>query len=828
MRLLLPVAALALGFTAPHAQSAPPSNLLTNPQFAFHAFENHRLGDKASFTSHNVAFWNTDAWGDITVTRPSHVDPAVRPAYGNQGLVSIAPGKKLWQFATLPELGLSHGDHLSLVVGGYQPAAGTLRARVKVLKLDSEDGTWSPADFGFADKRTFPRHSRGELVVAASKEAQSDQVGAVELRVSDVEVVGRFHNENVSHSEDINTVAVQVEFENTGTANVWVWSPCLVKGTETTLSVREAADLPSRPMSPQYRYLPRTIQKLWKGEPIHILLMGSSIDRGSANPKMYPYDEDPASPAFKQPLAEGNFDGSKVGRPDLDGYIGWWQHYHDYAGRLRLELMRKFNLPVSKICLNFMACDGSCVGEAHSGLAEYCSLSLPPGEDTNGHPTGKTWQELYPELFTRPEGPRPDLVIFGSGANEKTDTPDEAAVFEGMIRWIQRHYPGTEFLFCQFQNFGSYTPNVGDLAALALRYQIPVMDYDMINDGLMRWCSRNAMVPSDGHPQAAAHYIWFKQLEKAFECWDPIEAGQAQLQLPERMHPNSYGWEGEMLTFDDRSPRLKNNRFIFEDTVTNCWGSAKEGPTKVYVDGKEVPSRGLNMGRNTRNSVQRVGNCRLGERHILEFAGTGAHLSAVDAKVCPRRQMIPVSSPRWNLEGAKVEAFASDWGAPYGSQQAVLQPGQAFTVNVLCSDLSVAYVDAAEGGMLRVLVDGVEKLVQATNVPFVDLDQKQHFLENRKGILGLGFGWHTVRLEATDRPVAVLGVYAYDARSNANQERRLVGEAFAGETISFTAPFRNRPWVSCSGGLTVSPEQVTAGQVTFGGTGRGTYEVVGE
>ena len=65
-------------------------NLLTNPRFEFHAFENHRLGSTVSFTSHNVAFWNTEAWGDITVTRESHVDPKIRPAFSTGSLVSLA------------------------------------------------------------------------------------------------------------------------------------------------------------------------------------------------------------------------------------------------------------------------------------------------------------------------------------------------------------------------------------------------------------------------------------------------------------------------------------------------------------------------------------------------------------------------------------------------------------------------------------------------------------------------------------------------------------------------------------------------------------------
>jgi len=230
-------------------------------------------------------------------------------------------------------------------------------------------------------------------------------------------------------------------------------------------------------------------------------------------------------------------------------------------------------------------------------------------------------KELYPDLFKRPEGARPDLVIFGSGANEKTDTPDEIAVFEGAIRWIQRHYPNTEFAFCMFQNYGCYTPNTGDLEVLALNYQISLIDYGKVADELSRWCGCYALVPGDGHPQAAAHYIWYKQLEKIFETWSPIACGQAQLQLPERVHKNSYGWEGNMVAFDKNSKRLKGGKFIFEDTAINCWtdidDTDKPRPT-AYVDGKKIASNGAVLHRNIRNSFFRHGRCVLGERHVRE------------------------------------------------------------------------------------------------------------------------------------------------------------------------------------------------------------------
>ncbi len=817
------VALAAVSAVTSGQEAANPVNLLLNPSFEFHAFENHRLGKAVSHTSHNVAFWNTDAWGDITVVRESHAPAEVRPVFSTGNLVSLAPGKRFRQFLTLPEGGLAPGESVSLLVYGHQPAAGSLRARIVLLKLDSEDGTWSPADYGMSDKRTFPRHARGELVVVKTYEASAEQAGAVELKIEGAEIVGHFTADGKSHSDDVNTVGLRVEFENTATAaDAWVYWPCLCRGP------RALARLPQgRPMIPYYRHLPRTMQKLWKGEPIHILAMGSSIDRGSANPPLYLYDEDPASPGFKTPLSDRVFEPARVGRPDLEGYVGWWQHYFAYTGRLRLELMRKLNLPVSSLCLNFMACDGSCVGEAHSGLADYCSLALPPDENTNGHARGKTWRELYPGLFERPAGPGPDLVIFGSGANEKTDTPDEVAVFEGAVRWVQRHYPDCEFLICMFQSQGGYTPNPGDMQALALRYQIPMIDYGKANDDLRRWTGDQAPL-GDTHPQAAGHYLWFKQIERAFECWDPIETGQVQVRLPERLVATTYGWEGEMVTYGEGSPRLAGKGFVFEDTAVNCWGSAEGDGADVHVDGEKV-GRGRNAPRrDVRNSLFRYGRCRLGDRHILEIAGEGARLAAVDAKVCPDRRFIGVDSGLWDLAGATVGEFSSEWGAPYGSRQAVLTPGQTFTLDVICTDLSVAYVDTAGGGAVRVLVDGAERLVQPANIPFVDLGKREHYMENRRGVLGLGFGLHTVRLEGADGSVPILGVFTYDSRPNRRSERRLLGVAAAGETVAFSWPFAARPVVVCHGGLSVRPEDISPRGVSFGGTGTGAYEVIGE
>lgn len=817
--------------TAATLGSAQPMNLLLNPRFEFHAFTNHRDGRAVSYESGNVAFWNTDAWGDITVMRESHAPVEVRPDFSTGNLVRIEPGRRIWQFLTLPEAGLAPGDVLSLSVQGWQPQAGGLRATVRLMKLDSEDGEWSPAEFGMADSRTFPRHSRGELVVAQQWEAVSDAEGRVDLRIDGAEIAGQFTPGEESHSADVNTVGIEVEFANALEAAegeqpaVWVFAPALTAGDPAVPGLR-----PAREMEPLYRHIPRTIQKLWKGEPVHIMLMGSSIDRGSANPPMYPYDEDPNSPTFKQPLADNDFSAELVGRPELDGYFAWWRHYFSYTGRLKLELMRKFNLGPDKLLFNWMACDGSCVGEAHSGLEEYASLSLPPEPNTNGHALGRTWEELYPELMARPGGPGPDLVIFGSGANEKTDTPDEVAVFEGTIRRLQRNYPGCEFLFCQFQNQGGYTPNPGDLQALALRYGIPFCDYGLVGDQVTRWVNARALVPRDGHPQAASHYLWFKQLERAFEAWDPIAAGQPQEFLPERLHPNSYGWEGEMVLLDAESPRIAGNRCIIEDTAFNAFASVDGDAAPVpVIDGVEQGgARRSTPGYDLRNSWFRMGNLRLGDRHILEAKGPNPVLTYVDAKVCPNRQRIGVESPRWNLAGAEVAEFASEWGAPFGDRQAVLQPGACFALDVIATDIAVAWVDAPGAGTLRVLVDGEERLVQPANVAFTDCDGNQRYLENRRGILSLDYGLHRVMLEAVDAPVAVLGMFTYDARSNRDAERRLTGMAASGETVAITPAFRARPVVVCTGGLAARYEDMAANRVTFSGDGPGTYEIVGE
>ena len=95
------------------------------------------------------------------------------------------------------------------------------------------------------------------------------------------------------------------------------------------------------------------------------------------------------------------------------------------------------------------------------------------------------------------------------------------------------------------------------------------------------------------------------------------------------------------------------------------------------------------------------------------------------------------------------------------------------------------------------------------------------------GILNLGFGLHKVRLEAKEAPVAILGIFTYDSRSNQNFERRLVGLASGGEILNFTLPFKTRPLIICTGGLSIKKENISETKVEFSGTS-GSYEIIGE
>ncbi|NUP98474.1 MAG: hypothetical protein HUU35_01330 [Armatimonadetes bacterium] len=800
------------------------TNLLLNPQFAFHSFDNSRSADAASYRSGSVPGWSSAVYNDVRVIRSPQA--GFRTAFPVEAVVAIQPGKKIEQLVLLAEAGLDHGDQVSLSVFGRQAKPDSLRATIHLLRLDSATGTWSPGEFGLEDKRTFPRHSRGELVASVGGQANSGTGVDFETKVEGVTIVGAFTEGPDAATDQPNTIALMIELANASDQVVSVYSPCLVRGGSALNRLPAARSLPE-----YYRGLPRTIQKLWRGEPLHIVAMGSSIDRGSANPPMYGYDEDPSSPTFKQPLGTRDFDGARVGHPEWEPYIARWQHYFTYTGRLRRALMARYNLPMDRLLLNMMAVDGSSISEAHSGFAAYASLALPPDPEANGHRGGKSWQELYPALFARPEGARPDLVIFGSGANEKVDGADEVALFEGAIRWFQRHYPGIEFVFCMWQNREGYTPNTGHLMELALRYQIPYVDLGVPLNLTTRYGNSYALVPKDGHPQAAAHDIWARVLERAFEVADPVVSGVAQLHLPARAHPAAVGWEGDITTHSAGSPRLRNNSgLLLDDTMVNLWASGKDEAVTVKVDGAEHRgSRRRPMGaRDLRNSSFAVGRLTLGDRHVVEVAGTEARLVAADTKVVPGRQWHGVDSARWELAGLTPQPYTSAWGAPYGGVQVVVPVGQSIAIELPATDLSVAYVDRADGGLLRVDVSGQSRLEQATNVAFTDAAGEALWMENRKGIRNLPYGLHQVRLTAVEAPVAVLGVFSYDTRPNLANERVVRGQAVPGEALSFATPFAARPLVRTGGGLLVKSADLTPAGATFSGTGPGWYEFVGE
>jgi hypothetical protein len=281
-------------------------------------------------------------------------------------------------------------------------------------------------------------------------------------------------------------------------------------------------------------------------------------------------------------------------------------------------------------------------------------------------------------------------------------------------------------------------------------------------------------------------------------------------------------------TYDRNSPRIKNNMFIFDDTAVNCWGSCDSNMISVYIDGEFKASRISVPARDIRNSLFAYGRCRLGDRHVLELRGHNAKLNFVDAKVCPNRMFYGIENKLWKTGRTKIGSFESKWGSPCGSKCITLQPGKAIEIEIVCTDISVAYVDEPDGGVIRVFVDDVLKLVQPANMPFIDASRHSQFMENRKGILGMHYGLHKIRIEATDRPISVLGIFAYDSRPNHDNERRITGCAAANDTVEFTLPFGARPIVICSGGLKIDSSDIKPGSIKFSGDGIGMYEVIGE
>ena len=807
------------------ADSADLRNLLLNSEFNFHPFMQHRTGKRGRCTAQYVPFWNANSPDSLTVYRDSGIKAQFLPPVPAPNGVRLKPGCSFKQFFSLPEAELIPGSAVSLSFWAYQESPKAVKAVLRAMKLESEDGSWSPGkDFNLRDKRTFQKMSRGELVTAAAAETFSDAVKQCsQLKIENFVIPANFTPSKKSSSKDNNTVGVELSFTNTSKEDVWIYVPSLVRGKKAVPAVGSFRKIPE-----YYRHIPRTMQKLWKGEALHIICMGSSIDRGSANPALYPYDENPASPKYKQPLSDSHtgFSTKLVGRPDLDPFYGWSNHYFSYAGRLKVELLNKFNLSPDKILMNFMAADGSCVGEAHSGLKEYCELLLEPAPGDNGHKSGFTWKQLYPELFTRSEGPRPDLIIFGSGANEETDTPDECAVYEGMIRYIQRNYPGTEFLCCMYQ---ATSPRSGfsNMRSLAMRYGFPCIDFGIINDRITRNIKANAIGNNDGHPQAGIHYLWFKQLEYAFECAGPVVCGFPQTHLPERVMKTSAGWEGRNKLYRQDDARFfRPNAFIIDDSAFNCWAESikKKGGKadgKAYVNGVMMTSGRKSVKHNLRNSFFRHGRLPIGDRTVIEV-GDHHKFNAVDCKQLLNRSFCGVESNAF--EGlCKAEKYKSATGFPYGKYIATLEPGKSCSITAVGNSFSIVWVDSPDGGTLSANVGSRQAFTVETNKPYSFIDKSRIFMENRKGITGLPYGMYKITLKADKAPVKIMGVYSYDTRSNRSSEKIIRGISYGGEYV-FEDPFKATPVIRCFDGLKMV--SCSAEKAVFSGSG--SFEAIGE
>jgi hypothetical protein len=320
-------------------------------------------------------------------------------------------------------------------------------------------------------------------------------------------------------------------------------------------------------------------------------------------------------------------------------------------------------------------------------------------------------------------------------------------------------------------------------------------------------------------------------LERAFDVADPVESGVAQLQLPERVSPYTVGWEGEMRTYNAADPRLHGGTgMILDDIAVNLWASTKDPQVGVRVDGQPTTvGRFTSLARrDDRNSTFATGRLSLGDRHVVEVTGAETRLVAVDAKGAVSRRWLGVDHSGWQRGELKAVPFTSQWGAPYGARQLVLPAGGSVEIDLPGTDFSVAFVDQPDGGTLKVDVDGKEALSYATNTPFATADGKQTFLENRRGVRGLPYGQHTLRVRAVGGTVALLGTFSYDTRANRSHERVERGNAEPGEELIFAAPFRARPVVVCTGGLRIQPSELHPDRLRFGGTAPGSYEIVGE
>lgn len=272
-RLLIGILAAASLASPSLAEDDPlPRNLLLNSSLGFHCFDNSRTGRADCYRAGAVACWNQDAYGDAEVYRSTRMQ-ALRSVFPVENVVVIHPGKRLYQFSLLTEMGLDHGDSVSFSVYGRQPAPGSLQAAVHLMRLDSQAGQWTPP----ADGRTFPKHSRGELLGGPSYAAASGPEGDFRVTLEDCRIVGAFTEDPDRSTDQPNTIGIEVELVNRSPdKDVWIYAPCLCRGGKAKSRLPDL-----RPLPDAYRGIPRTIQKLWRGEPLHILMMGSSIDRAA-------------------------------------------------------------------------------------------------------------------------------------------------------------------------------------------------------------------------------------------------------------------------------------------------------------------------------------------------------------------------------------------------------------------------------------------------------------------------------------------------------------------------------------------------------------------
>ncbi|MCK9265471.1 SGNH/GDSL hydrolase family protein [bacterium] len=738
-----------------------PPNFLTNPEF--------KCLKKDFDYGHYTAGWNVKEFGDIEI-HPMK-EGFNKQSSGN--CVKIFPKKLFWQFIPLADLDIKlKKRRLKLKAEIRQKEPSSVKMSLKLVGPESSDGTWSPSEFGLTDIRVFYKHGRGELVIISEETSFSGRTDTEQLETEWLTIDWYFKKTRESSSEYRNVVGLQIQFENISSSPVWVRWPLLTTKKDTLLKLVKGRQIPSYSQK-----LPRTMKKLLNDQPIHILTLGSSIDRGSANPPLYLYDENPQSKTYKEPVPNSRFFlPETVGRPDLTGYIGYFQHYFMYTGRLRLELMRKFNLPVSRILLNVMACDGSSIGEGHTGFIEYSNLFSEPIPGINGHSEGYKWETLYPELFKKGK-PSPDLIIFGygSGHNEQIDEPDTVAAYEGAIRLFQRYHPNVEFLFCCWPvKKGKEDITTGPLKRLCSLYNIPFIDLRDFDRRLPKSTNFFALATDNVHFQAVGHYLWFKQLEKGFEITDFDQKWSNQKLLPKRMNKYSYNWEGDMVTFTAPHPRFVEGRmFILEDSAFNLWAShtppETDPPTtmKIKINGTLMKDagRGRNsMGRDIRNSAFAYGRLETGNRYVVEIIGTNPKIIATDNKVALNKTFFPADSKMWEKKVA-IKEFKSEWGAPYGSKYFLLKEGESIDIQATGNLFSIAYIDEKDGGKFTVSVSNTKHQTEVeANVPYKCTNGNTYYMENRVPVTGGSYGKHKITIKTTGGTVRILGLYAYDTR----------------------------------------------------------------